>query len=555
MRTANYDSHTVWHILAKLDQLDCVTLLANTLPAAMLLTALLQIDADDQTAFNVAANENLDCLAMMLDFLPFDLRLSALLTSNHDGDNSLHLAARHMDAACLALMLNSLPHNLRLQPLMTNNDYGETVMLLVLDRFDEASLITIMNSLLEEQRLLMVLQEKDKNDQCFLQHAVSYGRKDLLSLLFHYLPKQQLVTALQEKDACGTSLLQDLLKLVNKDCFGCMLKALPENQRLAALLEQTENGDMMLNVIAYSNRTAMLNSLTASERHFAEIMLQDDSGVTILFKVCSDTLALDRILQSLPEAMRLLALVGFKRRHANGVTVLHHSAGNPGTLSQITGLPVSLAVMLNSLPVDSRVTAVLAKDRYGDTVLHYACVNPQSMTAILNSLPQEKLQDVLMTCNDDGHSVFHQDYAGSRADSLLAIFNTLPQEISFQLLQTYPEDILREDIDFSMNDAYLSALHSGDLLRVLKDILLNKINSLAQTRCPSFFAWFNHLVSNDPLVDIKTVVIQAQSIFELKKSLVVLTGQIDWYAMQAQQTEAHQLTDHQDIQAITRKLR
>ena len=185
LRTANYDSLTVWHILAKLDQPDCVTLLANTLPAVMLLTALLQIDADGQTAFNVAANENLDCLAIMLNVLPFDLRLSALLTSNHAGDNSLHLAARHMDAACLALMLNSLPHDLRLQPLMANNDYGETVMLLVLERFDEASLITIMNGLLEEQRLVMVLQEKDKNDQCFLQQAVSYGRKDLLSLLLN----------------------------------------------------------------------------------------------------------------------------------------------------------------------------------------------------------------------------------------------------------------------------------------------------------------------------------------------------------------------------------
>ena len=84
---------------------------------------------------------------------------------------------------------------------------------------------------------------------------------------------------------------------------------------------------------------------------------------------------------------------------------------------------------------------------------------------------------------------------------------------------------------------------------------MSKTNSLAQIRCPSFFTWFNHLVIKDPLVDIKTAVTQAQSIFELKKCLVELTVQIDLYAMQAQQTEAQELTDHQDRQAITRKLR
>jgi hypothetical protein len=129
---------------------------------------------------------------------------------------------------------------------------------------------------------------------------------------------------------------------------------------------------------------------------------------------CGNLESFVKWLPEIPEQDRLEAV---KAKDSDGNSVLHSAARNPESLRAIFEL----------LPEQDRREAVKATNRYGTTVLHSAAArNPESLRAIFELLPEQARLEAVNAKDRSGNRVLH--YAARNPESLRAIFELLPEQ-------------------------------------------------------------------------------------------------------------------------------
>ncbi|AUH72581.2 ankyrin repeat domain-containing protein [Legionella sainthelensi] len=120
--------------------------------------------------------------------------------------------------------------------------------------------------------------------------------------------------------------------------------------------------------------------------------------------------------------------VAIKQKNRHGETALHLAADNSETLKAI------LALLL----VNQGLESVMVQSKEGNTVFHYAADTPESLKIILASLPENQRLEAVMVQSKEGNTVLHE--AANTPESLKTILELLPENQRLRAVMIKNED-------------------------------------------------------------------------------------------------------------------
>lgn len=369
IKTPNND-HTIWHSSSRnIDSLGNLKIILQTLSEEQRDVIADIKDMYGNTMFHFLANKD-PHFAAALEFYPQEQRLSLLQKTNQNKQTALHCAA-----SCLA------------------------------------SLKVVFALVLEENKWEEITRADEDGNT--LLHCAAYYPECLKEILDHLSPDQRVAalgllnkngyTALYCATICVES-LQHLFKVYSPE-QGIEAIELRINRGINALglAQHVDSLHYLLQI--YSKK----QGLTASDL----MSSVDREGNTILHKAVAETdlKLLQATLNLIPEEERFNAV---QITNNDRKTPLH-LASTPEILfalitlypeDQRLGLAVSCCATLHMfialIPEDQKLNAFKAQNKQGDTLLHLADFNSDSMKFILESYPEDQRLNALLVTNQSG---------------------------------------------------------------------------------------------------------------------------------------------------------
>ena len=171
----------------------------------------------------------------------------------------------------------------------------------------------------------------------------------------------------------------------------------------------------------------------------------------------SEQTIIKEVINGIPEGQRLAAV---KVANEDGDTVLHYAAHNFE----------SLKVILELLPEGQRLEAVKFADNNGNTVLDYTADKLESLKAVLELFPEGQRLAAVKLPDKYGNTVLH--YAADKVESLKALLALYPEGqrlAAVKLADNYGDTVLHKAAhNFESLKAVLELLPEGQRLEAVK---------------------------------------------------------------------------------------
>ena len=434
VKLADEDDQTLLHRAASTP--DSLKIILESLPETQRLAAVKLANENGQTLLHLAGL-NPDSLKIILDLYPKEQRLDAIKVPDIRGRNPLYYALSNPES--LIIILESLPETQRLAAVKLANENGPTFLHWV--GLNPDSIKIILDLFPKEQRL-DVVKLADENGQTPLHNTDL--NPDSLKIILESLPEIQRLDAIKVPDIRGITPLSYALS--NPESLIIILESLPETQRLAAVKLANENGQTLLHWAGLNpDSLKIILDLYPKEQRLDAVKVADKHGRTPLHNTDLNPDSLNIILGLYPKEQRLDAL---QVADENGRTPLHSAAFTPESLQYILNLypkeqrfdaikvpdkqgqvplywvflwPKSLKIILDLYPEEQRLDTIktVCKD------LNWIITCPESVKIILESLPETQRFDAVQMADEDGQTFLHR--AVLNRDSLLLTLESLPE--------------------------------------------------------------------------------------------------------------------------------
>ena len=189
------------------------------------------------------------------------------------------------------------------------------------------------------------------------------------------------------------------------------------------------------------------------------LLLQNDEEITLKQIITDDILRaaaknpelLSLLLNKIAKEEQLSLLHTYDQFYGN--TVLHEAVSNAE----------SLHIILALYPEDERLSAVLLKNHYGKTVMHEVVSYPESLRAILELLPEQERLAAVNTPDRDGNIVLH--WAADNPQSLhivLALYSKSDRLAAIQTKNDAGDTVLNKAASNSESLHMILALYPED---------------------------------------------------------------------------------------------
>uniref|UniRef100_UPI001056C557 ankyrin repeat domain-containing protein n=1 Tax=Legionella sainthelensi TaxID=28087 RepID=UPI001056C557 len=190
-----------------------------------------------------------------------------------------------------------------------------------------------------------------------------------------------------------------------------------QNKDLAMVNDLLEHGACLETLDAHM-KTALFWAAEKGYEDIFDVLLEHGAKVNGVSYPGEKTPLMAALINShFGIAQKILSLkeVAIKQKNRHGETALHLAADNSETLKAI------LALLLENQGLE----AVMVQSKEGNTVFHYAADTPESLKIILVSLPENQRLEAVMVQSKEGNTVLHE--AANTPESLKTILELLPE--------------------------------------------------------------------------------------------------------------------------------
>ncbi|VEH34628.1 ankyrin repeat domain-containing protein [Legionella sainthelensi] len=190
-----------------------------------------------------------------------------------------------------------------------------------------------------------------------------------------------------------------------------------QNKDLAMVNDLLEHGACLETLDAHM-KTALFWAAEKGDEDIFDVLLEHGAKVNGVSYPGEKTPLMAALINShFGIAQKILSLkeVAIKQKNRHGETALHLAADNSETLKAI------LALLLENQGLE----AVMVQSKEGNTVFHYAADTPESLKIILVSLPENQRLEAVMVQSKEGNTVLHE--AANTPESLKTILELLPE--------------------------------------------------------------------------------------------------------------------------------
>lgn len=343
-----------------------------------------------------------DIMHMMLNMLEPQDRLAAIQMKDNNGVSVIYAAARW--PTVLRTILDSLPQADRSTAAQTSHPDGKIVFTNA--HFDIEASHMILSLYPRNERLGCIQQacQQEANiDTTQFKPDLSPIIRDIL----HSLSGQALVSILFPEKINELSWINSFENckdafITNPKQIKNVLELLPKKHRHQALNVLLQDKDDLKVYFHHLLQDPVLLAKTMQvipeDQRLAHVLRIIDDGKPLLHSVISNAEALTAIMNTLPSKDRLTAIQSLELKGiTKGNNVLHSAISKNSAHYDFSGKqlrhnnPAPLKAILDAIPVEDRLPAVLAQKGDGHTILSMTLnQNPIFFKMILASLPEHE---------------------------------------------------------------------------------------------------------------------------------------------------------------------
>jgi ankyrin repeat protein len=347
---------------------ESLTAILSLYPKLERLVALQVKDNHGYSCFESIVREPESMIAV-LRLLPVSDRPQAMNEKASGGLTALNFAARK--PLLLRMMLNLLSPFDRFEAVTTTDD--DIIS-------DSPSFIVILRSLPAKVRFYAV-SVKDYKGLTALHYAAGKNASLLVDMI-NLLPKSRRLEAVKIADNDGRTLLRFAAGIPASLRY--IINCYPVTERLSAVKRMIKEGRALLHYVAeYPDSLSVILNLYPKLERLNAVKALDENGYSVLCFAAQSAKSLTLVLNLYPKSERLDVV---KMKYKGGGTLLHIAAA---------GNHEALTALLNLYPLSERMEAILAQDERKQTVLHYAECKIDSLSALLQSLPESNRYDLV----------------------------------------------------------------------------------------------------------------------------------------------------------------
>lgn len=568
LKSADTDGNTVLHEVAK--NPDLLRFIFSLIPATKEQLELLQLANNNRETVLYNALNSLKSLLFLEPLITESAWLEVLTIQTKDGRTALYEVTHNSEL--FNKLLLKLPIEKRLGALRVKADAdGDTV-------FHAA----FLSSLTPWQALISVLPKKDifealksvNNLGNTVMHAYCYFYEQIIDVLQNFSSKE-VITLLKCANYEGNTVLHRATTGPEEPIRG-FLSILPKEQLFELLKLENNAGETLWHYIAHYQPKLLKDLLEplSVEQKKEVLELRSHTGSTVFNYATSTSLSSFTLLPVLPDHYRFEAL---SYQYENDNTVMHLAVQNIDDFEYILSL-ISLesAFMLMSIVnaqektvwhrlakhqpdlfigLLSRVLeeeifgALMHRDVYGNTVLHYFILSSESFDEIIRYMSVNDWIAALKARNTNDITVLH--YAADSPIILESIVSLIPEHILLDML------LLKDDLGYTVWHIVvtkpesldtlmhcLSRIPSFDLMK-LQDKNGDSLLHFAVSYPESFLILFNCLPSRAQKVEaLKLVNREGLSVARCAENSLELANIVKEYSQPNQNDEVSYPLEH-----------